>query len=705
MTSVCELIEVGEPPRENERALVVMDETTEGELELSFYDHQQGRFIGLDGLTSEPHFFRGTVARIGEKRGYLVGPEVTRWLRLRALIGIASRQGPLGDVPSAVRTYKRIEHGATIDVPADRLESSKDQEPSGGNWRGAGRGAAGDPSGGGAAALNVDGAGGSHSQPPEILSKREGQHWRRFAVTTGLLLVPLIVAAAFALARLGWYSLVITTNGSLDFIQNARQSASEPVVFTPESTSIEIRRALWARPFEGWWISKRPPAQVEFDKDGYWLNTHDESSDRAIIVLLRPNPTTQSTAATVLRTQLTFRNTDTGQVFATREATLRLAAAPADQLHIADADALVFTGFKGGPFNPESAQIGLSASGRDVRWSVQNIPSWIELTGGPTGKLNKDSSVNLTVTPRAANLAPGPHDARLTFRNDDTNTVTEKPIRLVVLDAALECDRRTASRFDPDRPATAPFVADIGTLSDADLDAATRACAAAFLGDSSAANRRFVAQMGRAYAARAVRLARSRDDTGARATMSDAVRLWREAATKGSTAAMNFLGSYWAGLYDDAVDPSASNKCRSEPPRFSFAAADMTMARDYWERAAKANPPDAEAMSNYGGLLVTAPNLCPARPDLQNMSEGVSWLKQAVDRGNFGAAEVLGELFYRGRTPSSAAPNDSFSKNVDEGLRWLAMACKDGNVRAKDFVTRMISITREMDPAKRPPGC
>jgi hypothetical protein len=706
MASVRELIEAGQPPRENERALVVMDETTEGEFELSFYDYQQGRFIGPEGLTSEPHFFRATVARIGGKRGYLVGPEVTRCLRFRALIGIASRDGPLGDVPSDVRIYRRIERGATIDIPRpSRIEISKNLEPSGGDRRGVSGDAGADTSGGGAtaragAAEAVAGSG--RPQPLEMDPKREARRWRGFAVTTGLLMIPLIVAA-FALARLGWYSLVISVNGSLDFIQNPRQSASEPVVFTPESTSVEIRRALWARPFEGWWISKRPPAQIEFDKNSGWLNTHDQSPDRAIIMVLRPNPTVQSTAAAVFRTQLTFRNTDTGQVFDTREATLRLAAPPAGQLHIAG-DAVVFTGFKGGPFNPESAQIDLSASGSDVRWSAQDIPSWIELTGGPTGKLNKDSSVTLTVTPRAANLAPGPYEARLTFRNDDANLVTEKSVRLVVLDAALECDQRTASRFDPDRPPTAPFVADIGTLSDADLDQATRACAAAFQGDSSAASRRFIAEMGRAYAARAVRLARSRDDTGARTAMSDAVRLWQEAAKKGSTAAMSFLGSYWAGLYDDAVDPSASSRCQSEPPRFAFTAADMTMARDYWERAAEANPPNAAAMSNYGGLLVTAPDLCPARPDLQNISEGISWLKQAVDRGNLDAAEGLGELFYRGRAPSSAAPNDSFPKNVDEGLRWLAMACREGNVRAKDFVTRMIT-TREMDPAKRPAGC
>jgi len=102
---------------------------------------------------------------------------------------------------------------------------------------------------------------------------------------------------------------------------------------------------------------------------------------------------------------------------------------------------------------------------------------------------------------------------------------------------------------------------------------------------------------------------------------------------------------------------------------------------------------------------VTAPDFCPPRPDLQNISEGISWLKQAVDRGDVGAAAILGELLYRGRAPSSAAPNDSFQKNVDEGSRWLAIACKGGDLRAKDLVGRMISTTKEMDATKRPQGC
>jgi TPR repeat protein len=109
-------------------------------------------------------------------------------------------------------------------------------------------------------------------------------------------------------------------------------------------------------------------------------------------------------------------------------------------------------------------------------------------------------------------------------------------------------------------------------------------------------------------------------------------------------------------------------------------------------------------MFHYGRLLVLAPDFCPPRSDLQNIPEGVSWLKQATDRGNIDAAEVLGQLFYRGRTPSSSTPGDSFAKNVDEGLRWLTMACKEGNLLAKEFVASMIS-TAAMQSAKRPAGC
>ncbi len=702
MASVRELIEAGQPPRENERALVVVDEAAETELELSFYDYQQSRFIGPQGLTSEPHFFRATLARIGRKAGYLVGPEVTRSLRHRALVGIASRNGPLGDVPSDVRTYRLVAHGATIDIPeAKQPEVAKELETRGGvARRGVGDGSDGARDGG----TGGPGRDGGQQSPEVRLDPEQtAQRRRRLAFAAGLVAILLIVAVPFALARLGWYGFVVGVNGSLDFTQNKRQSASEPLVFTPESTSIEIRRALWVRPFEGWWISKKPPAQIDVDRDGWWLTKDDQSPDHATTMVLRPNAPALSTSTGRLRSQLTFRNTDTGQVFDSREATVQLVAVPVGQLHFEHDDAIVFAAFKGAPFNPKSAQINLSASGADVRWSAHDIPSWIQLSGGPTGLLKKDSTVTLTAVPQAANLAPGAYEGQLTFRNDETNKVTQKPVRLVVLDAALECDRRAGSRFDPDRPAPAPFVADMGTLSDDDLDLAARVCAAAFQGDSSAAARRFIAEMGRAYAARAVRLAKSRADTDARAAMSDAVRLWQEAAKKGSTAAMSFLGSYWTGLYDDELKPP-SNKCPSTPPRFSFAAADTRMARDYWERAAKASPPNPEAMANYGWLLVTAPDLCPPQPGLQNISEGISWLKRAVDRGNPGAAEVLGELFYLGRTPSSVAPNDRYTKNVDEGLRWLAMACREGNARAKDFVTRMIS-TKAMAPATRPPGC
>jgi len=705
MASVRELIEAGQPPHENERALVVLDEATEAELELSFYDYQQGRFIAPHGLTNEPHFFNATLVRKGGRQGYLVGPEVTRSLRHRALVGVASRNGPLGDIPSDVRAYRTVEHGATIDIPLSKPIEDTRPRPATGHDHGAGDDADG--------VTSVGGDDIGHADTPEIekaaseseLMPEKAQRTRRLAFTTGfLVLLLLIVAAPFALVRLGWYGFVVSVNGSLDFSEIRRKSAADPVTFTPEYTRVEIRRAFWARPFEGWWIAERPPAQVAFDSGASWLSKDDQSRGHEIIVVVRPNAPAPPSAAVVLRSQLTFRNTETGEVFERREVTLKTAG-PVGNLSLGGTDVIAFAGFRGGSFNPELAQIALSATGSDVRWSAQDIPSWIALTGGPAGKLNKGSSVTLTLAPKAANLAPGTYDARLAFRDDETNIASQKSVRLVVMDPVYECDRRSASRFDPDRPQMGPFLADPATLSDDDLELATRACAAAFQGDSSLTSRRFITEMGRAFAARAVRLAKLGADTEARSAMSNAVRLWQEAATKGSASAMSFLGSYWAGLYDNEIDPPPANKCRSAPARFSFTAPDLKMARDFWERAAKANPPSAEGMAEYGKLLVAAPDFCPPRPDLQNIPEGVSWLKRAVDRGNVDAAAVLGELYYRGRAPSSTATNDSFPKNADEGSRWLAIACKGGDVRAKDFVHRMISSTKEMDQAKRPPDC
>ena len=297
----------------------------------------------------------------------------------------------------------------------------------------------------------------------------------------------LMIAAPFALARLGWYGFVVSVNGSLDFSENPRKSAADPVTFTPEYTTVEIRRAILGKTIRGLvdhGETRRP--QIEFDSAASWLSKDDQSRGHEIIIVLRPNAPAPSSATGVLRSQLTFRNKDTGEVFDRREVTLRTAE-PVGNLSLGGSDPIIFTGFRGGSFNPELTQIALSASGSDVRWSAQDIPSWIGLTGGPAGKLNKGSSVTLTLTPQAANLAPGTYDARLAFRDDETNIAAQKSVRLVVMDPAYECDRRSAIRFDPDRPQTAPFLADPATLSDDDLELATRACAAAFQGDSSVA--------------------------------------------------------------------------------------------------------------------------------------------------------------------------------------------------------------------------
>ena len=253
MASVRELIEAGQPPHENERALVVLDEATEAELELSFYDYQQGRFIAPQGLTNEPHFFCATLVRKGGKQGYLVGPEVTRSLRHRALVGIASRKGPLGDIPSDVRAYRAVEHGATIDIPVPEPIDVAKPSPGTGSDRGAGGEADAVAS---AEAKHGVGKGDTRELAPpaselEPAPAGKAQRTRRLAFATGFLVMLLIIAAPFALARLGWYGFVVSVNGSLDFSQNPRKSAADPVTFTPEYTSVEIRRAFWAKTIRG----------------------------------------------------------------------------------------------------------------------------------------------------------------------------------------------------------------------------------------------------------------------------------------------------------------------------------------------------------------------------------------------------------------------------------------------------------------------
>ena len=123
------------------------------------------------------------------------------------------------------------------------------------------------------------------SWPPE----RKVQQRRRLAFATGILGDPADHRRAIRARAAGVVRVRRRREGVSGFHPEPAAAGFGTGAFTPEYTSVEIRRALWARPFEGWWISEKPSAQIELDSDGWWLSKDDQSPDRAIIIVLRPN--------------------------------------------------------------------------------------------------------------------------------------------------------------------------------------------------------------------------------------------------------------------------------------------------------------------------------------------------------------------------------------------------------------------------------
>ena len=106
MNTALDLIEAGPLPHSHSHACVVVDQAGAAEAEFSFFDYQRQAYIGESGLSPEPFFFPAQKRTLADGRaGYVVGSEVTRFLRRDARIGVASREGRLGDVRCKVRTY------------------------------------------------------------------------------------------------------------------------------------------------------------------------------------------------------------------------------------------------------------------------------------------------------------------------------------------------------------------------------------------------------------------------------------------------------------------------------------------------------------------------------------------------------------------------------------------------------------------------
>jgi TPR repeat protein len=200
----------------------------------------------------------------------------------------------------------------------------------------------------------------------------------------------------------------------------------------------------------------------------------------------------------------------------------------------------------------------------------------------------------------------------------------------LALTAQRDCDREMAAQFDKDVPVSIAFVPDTSALSDADIDNAIVACNAVRKASGlSGPYRRFTTQAGRAYSARAARRAASGNIAEARSDMNQAVALWNSAMQHGSGAAMNFLGAYAKGTFNNTS--------------ITYVDADFSKALDYWLKGAATG--NLKSMRNAGGMLLEGPDTFPGVK--QDIARGQQLLAKAAAQGEMSAAAALGgALFY-----------------------------------------------------------
>lgn len=293
------------------------------------------------------------------------------------------------------------------------------------------------------------------------------------------------------------------------------------------------------------------------------------------------------------------------------------------------------------------------ASGLPAEWSAQLTAHL--LVHGPGGEI---VSVQPVVVQRLPQQQPQPVPAPPPRR-----PAAPPP----QVDALRECDLRTAGMLDPDRPPSGAFYnPDFPTLPTAtDIDFAIQQCEQSYqVSQDSRQKRRYAAQIGAAYADRALALARAGDPAGARMAMAEATRWWNVGAGLGSPLALNYL----ALLNNEYFNAQAG--LNFVPPNFP-------QALRYFIRSAEAGNP--VAMSSAGALLVEA-----GKPGLtKDVPSGLLWLERSIEAGYPPAAVNLGTYYYFG---DRGVPADS-----RRGLDLFRRACASDTYR--------IRVRRNLDAA------
>lgn len=190
---VVDLVEAGNSLRRNERVRLVFSGDAPGEAAYSFFDRAEERYIGLDGYTSEPHYF--VPRREEEGAGLTFGPEVTGHLHRHRVFTIAPRGGEGTDVLCKVVRFVTSEPGTVeVRVPPPETPPKPPHPPQNPPSEGPVAPPTGQPPGGG-----VDGSGLLPEKPPEKPPEGSKPWWARGLVWALAAMAALVVAAAVAL--------------------------------------------------------------------------------------------------------------------------------------------------------------------------------------------------------------------------------------------------------------------------------------------------------------------------------------------------------------------------------------------------------------------------------------------------------------------------------------------------------------------------
>ena len=418
----------------------MVDEAGAAEAEFSFFDYQRQAYIGESGLSPQPFFFHARKRTFADRRaGYVVGSEVTRFLRRDARIGVASREGRLGDVRCKVRTYGADVAGGSgiafgrVDKPtAPPPASSPASSP---------RSSPPPPE-----PLSDSKAGGMGSTSetleahrPSLEREGTGNGRSRAALSRAILIAILVAVVLAGLFPMLGLMEIIGWEAAPEKISFEEIADGE---FSPPHAEVVLRRAWYVSTVERLLFPREDP----FVQDGApaWLKFESASYDDATgSWRLRLSPSGASSQAAegenAYRIQLRFPLAS--RTYKGTEISLRVSPA-APKLTVSPSQEVVLTRSVEGGFSPAFVTFDVRNTGAvSAKWRVYSNVDWLEIAttvDGRTGdsldgNLQGGGNILVTVRPnREADHLQNGTESLLTIENIGANERISRTVRIAV---------------------------------------------------------------------------------------------------------------------------------------------------------------------------------------------------------------------------------------------------------------------------------